>query len=224
MRFLLSRMFRSNPFDGVEQLMARTHDVVKEMPALIDVLIEGDQDAVVERAKHISTLETIADRAKNELRSQMPVRMFLPVDRRDFLKLVSQIDAIADSAEDTAVLLTFRKMEVPESFAPLLRQLVAQCVRTVESAEELVHFLPTLLQSAFAGKAASHALALADHISMQERESDKIQDQLLKELFRHEDDVSPVAVSMWLRIVEALGDMANHAQKVGDQFRLFLAD
>lgn len=204
--------------------MKRVHEVAQEMPGLIDALIEGDQEKVVDQAKHISSLERAADQAKTELRSHMPVRMFLPVDRRDFLKLVSQIDAIADAAEDAAVLMTFRKMEVLPAFAPLLRQLVEQSVRCVESADELVSYLPTLLNSAFTGRAGAHAITLADHVSLQERETDKIQDQLLKELFRHESEVSPVAVSMWLRIFEELGDMANHAENVADQFRLFLAD
>ena len=34
----------------------------------------------------------------------MPVRLFLPVDRRDFLRLVRQIDAVANCAEDVGVL------------------------------------------------------------------------------------------------------------------------
>lgn len=204
--------------------MQRVHDVAHEMPGVIDALVRGEQDEVIERAKRVSHLEHEADQAKNDLRSHMPVRMFLPVDRRDFLKLVSQIDAIADSAEDAAVLLTFRKMEVLPSFAPLLRQLVEQAVRSVDSARDLVAYFPTLLNSAFAGRAAAHAISLADHVSLQEHEADKIQDQLLKELFRHESEISPVAISMWLRILEELGDMADHAENVGDQFRLFLAD
>ena len=38
-----------------------------------------------------------------------------------------------------------------------------------------------------------------------------------------ESELPPVAVMMWLKILRELGDMANHAENVGDQFRLFLA-
>ena len=44
-------------------------------------------------------LRAEADEAKNEVRDNFPAQLFLPVDRRDVLRLVSEIDAIADCAE-----------------------------------------------------------------------------------------------------------------------------
>ena len=44
-----------------------------------------------------------------------------------------------------------------------------------------------------------------------------------KTLFRSEGELSPVAIFMWTKLLNKIGDIANHAENVGDQFRLFVA-
>jgi uncharacterized protein Yka (UPF0111/DUF47 family) len=56
-----------------------------------------------------------------------------------------------------------------------------------------------------------------------EHEADKIQDRCAKVLFKEEDKMAPAAVFMWTKVLNKIGDMANHAENVGDQFRLFVA-
>ncbi|MEM9193553.1 MAG: TIGR00153 family protein [Myxococcota bacterium] len=223
MRIPLARLFRKSPFKGIVELMGRVSLCTAEIPELIDLLIADEQGRVREQARYISQLEAAADTAKNEVRSAMPVRLFLPVDRRDVLKLVTQLDAIADSAEDVGVLLTLRRMTVPHSMSGLLREFTDQTVATTRTAGALVGTLEPMLGSAFAGRPAQDARLFIEEIARQEHDADKLQDQLAKELFALEDELSPVAISMWLRILEALGNIANHAENVGDQFRLFLA-
>ncbi len=57
----------------------------------------------------------------------------------------------------------------------------------------------------------------------QEHEADKRQDQAAKLLFQQEELISPVAIFMWNKVLNKIGDMANHAENVGDRVRLFLA-
>ena len=42
-------------------------------------------------------------------------------------------------------------------------------------------------------------------------------------IFKAEKELSPVAVFMWMKLLNKLGDIANHAENVGDQYRLFIA-
>jgi len=224
MRIPLAHLLVSSPLPRISTLMDRVVECAEGVPTLIGHLVEGDQAAVVRVAKDISMLEGKADDAKNEIRENMPIRLFLPVDRRDVLKLLSQIDSIADSAEDVAVLLTFREMRVPEEMTTLLPMFVDRVVDSVKTAQELVATLDTLLRAAFGGKAADQARVIIGELERKEHEADKIQDQLAKVVFQLEDKLSPVAVFMWMKILDEIGDMANHAENVGDQFRLFLAD
>jgi predicted phosphate transport protein (TIGR00153 family) len=174
-------------------------------------------------AKETSILEGAADEVKNLARAEMPMRILLPVDRRDVLRLVSEIDAIADCAEDVGVLLTLRPLPVPEGMKEVLRQFVARVMDAVLAAEELVGRLDALAKAGFSGKAAEEALRLVDAVGEREHDADKLQDQCAKALFRAEAELAPVALFMWTKVLKQIGDMANHAENVGDQFRLFVA-
>lgn len=186
---------------------------------LLEALIQGDQVAVNAQARVVSQLEARADDMKNAVRARMPRKLFLPVARRDVLRLVRQIDSIADSAEDVGVLLTLRRMEVPEKMREPFRLMLRRILEAVGLAGELVSSLDALMAAGFRGKAAKKAETLIARLAEKEHEADKVQDQLARLVF--ELELSPVAVFMWMKIIKELGDMANHAENVGDTFRLF---
>ena len=223
MRIPLANLLARNPLPKVGDLMTeviRTSDRVRE---LIELLSAGDQDGVERVAKEISTLEGKADDAKNAARSKMPVRLLMPVDRRDVLKLISQIDAIADCAEDVGVLLTIRPLSVPEDMNPVLELFVDRVLGTIREAEKLIDLIDDLVESGFSGPPAEQVLEQAAILGRAEHEADKIQDQCAKILFKKEDSMPPAAVFMWTKVLNKIGNMANHAENVGDQFRLFVA-
>ena len=119
--------------------------------------------------------------------------------------------------------LTLRDYEVPEELKPLLRKLVESVMNVVSAAAELVGTMDDLMGAGFAGKAAEIAMAKADEIGRLEHEADKLQDRCAKALFRAEDQISPVSIFMWTKVLNKIGSIANHAENVGDQFRLFVA-
>ena len=47
--------------------------------------------------------------------------------------------------------------------------------------------------------------------------------QLLRELFRLEESLSPVSVMLWYQIIGWIGDLADQAEKVGNRIRLLIA-
>jgi hypothetical protein len=223
MRIPLANLLARNPLPRVGDLMVeviRTSDGVQE---LIRLLAEGDQAGVERVAKEISALEGKADDAKNAARSKMPVRLFMPVDRRDVLKLISEIDAIADCAEDVGVLLTIRPLSIPEGMESVLDNFVESVLETVREAAKLIDLIDDLVEAGFAGPPAEQVLQQSAILGRAEHEADKIQDQCAKVLFRAEDSMPPAAVFMWTKVLNKIGDMANHAENVGDQFRLFVA-
>ena len=223
MRIPLANLLARNPLPKVGDLMnevIRTSDKVRE---LIELLSAGDQAGVERVAKEISTLEGKADDAKNAARSKMPVRLLMPVDRRDVLKLISQIDAVADCAEDVGVLLTIRPLTVPEDMKPVLELFVDRVLETIREASKLVDLIDDLVESGFSGPPAEQVLEQAAILGRAEHEADKIQDQCAKVLFSEEESMAPAALFMWTKVLNKIGDMANHAENVGDQFRLFVA-
>ncbi|MBW1831992.1 MAG: TIGR00153 family protein [Myxococcales bacterium] len=223
MRIPLANLLARNPLPKVGDLMVevmRTSDRVQD---LIELLAKGDQAGVERLAKEISAMEGKADDAKNAARSKMPVRLMMPVDRRDVLKLISEMDAIADCAEDVGVLLTIRPLTVPDEMKPVLQLFVQSALDTVHEAAKLIDLIDDLVESGFSGPPAERVLEQSAILGRAEHEADKIQDQCAKVLFKEEDNMPPAAVFMWTKVLNKIGDMANHAENVGDQFRLFVA-
>ena len=223
MRIPLANLLSRSPLPRVGKLMEAVVDCAETVPPMMEALIEGDREAVARLAKEASVREGKADAVKNHVRGRMPISLFLPVDRRDVLRLISEIDAVADCAEDVGVLLNLRPLDVPEEMQTALRLFVERTMDCVHTALELVGKLDILVELGFTGRAADQVLALSDSLGRKEHEADKLQDQCAKILFKCEDDLSPVAVFMWTKVLNKLGDMANHAENVGDQFRLFVA-
>jgi len=223
MRIPLANLLARNPLPKVGDLMDEVIRTSDRVQALIDLLATGDQAGVERVAKEISAMEGKADDAKNAARSKMPVRLLMPVDRRDVLKLISEIDAIADCAEDVGVLLTIRPLTVPEDMKPVLALFVESVLETIREAAKLIDLIDDLVESGFAGPPAERVLEQAAILGRAEHEADKIQDQCARVLFKEEDSMPPAAVFMWTKVLNKIGDMANHAENVGDQFRLFVA-
>jgi predicted phosphate transport protein (TIGR00153 family) len=223
MRIPLANLLARNPLPKVGELMDEVIRTSDRVQALIDLLATGDQAGVERVAKEISAMEGKADDAKNAARSKMPVRLLMPVDRRDVLKLISEIDAIADCAEDVGVLLTIRPLTVPEDMKPVLALFVESALETIREAAKLIDLIDDLVESGFAGPPAERVLEQAAILGRAEHEADKIQDQCARVLFKEEDSMPPAAVFMWTKVLNKIGDMANHAENVGDQFRLFVA-
>lgn len=223
MRIPLANLLAKSPFPRIVAQMGAARACAEKVPPLVDALLAEDQASIERLAKETSILEGEADEVKNRVRNEMPLRIFLPVDRRDVLRLVSVIDRIADSAEDVGVLLTLRQLEVPEGLDAPLREFAGSVMETVAKADELVGTLDALVKSGFGGGPAEAALDLVRTIGEREHRADKLQDQCAKALFRNEAHMAPVALFMWTKVLNELGEIANHAENVGDQFRLFVA-
>lgn len=223
MRIPIGRLLARDPFASLDQLMQAVNACCSEIPSLFAALVAADQPRVVGIAKRISQAEAAADAIKDQLRDQLPRSLFLPVDRRDVLGLIRQMDAVADSAEDVGVVLTLRTFVVPPGFATPLLTLVDAVMETVSRAGEVIAMLPDLVAAGFSGRAARTTLEAIAVLGQTEHAADKRQDQAAKFLFSIEDRISAVSLFMWAKVLEVLGGIANHAENIGDRVRLFLA-
>jgi len=216
-------LFRKSPFGPVQEHMKRVVETAQHVTQLFEALIADDQEKVTEHARLLSKLEGEADTVKNEVRDQLPKSVFMPVARGDLLRHIGTQDAIADCAEDLGVLLTLRTMNVPDWMAPLLRDYISKVLEAVDKAADIVAELDVLVEASFGGPEADRVMKMVSELNLAEHNADKVQDQIAKQLFAHEDEMKPVAVFMWSKIFNKIGDLANHAENVGDRIRLFIA-
>lgn len=212
-----------SPFGAYAEMAVQVQACTNLVPDLFEAVYAGDQEKILALAKEISHREHEADVTKTRVRDGMPHSLLLPVDRRDALDVLASLDAIADCAEDVAILFTLRRMEPHEALTQPLRLLVDRVMTTVDKALEIVKQLDDVSRASFAGREAERIRDMIDELGRLEHEADKAQDMLAKALFSIEDEIKPVAVLMWGKIFNKVGDIANHAERTGNRLRLFFA-
>ena len=218
-----SKLFGQSPFTALQEHMRVVLECAREVQPLIEALVAGDQALVVELKDRIFEQEAEADRIKHELRAHLPKSLFMPVDRRDLLEVLLLQDTIANVAQDIAGLLIERKMAIPEFLRDPLIELTSRCVDTVEHAAKVIEELDELLAIGFRGREVDRVDEMLKELNEIEDETDELGIALARALFDHEDELKPVSVMMWYQIIEWIGDLADYAEKVGDNLRLLIA-
>jgi predicted phosphate transport protein (TIGR00153 family) len=218
-----SKLFGQSPFGSLQTHMRVVLECANEVQPLIDALIEGDQERVFESKNRIFEKEADADRIKHELRRNLPKSLFMPVDRRDLLEVLQLQDSIANTAQDIAGLLIERRMDIPDFLRLPLRHLAERCIHTCQLSANVIEELDELLAIGFMGREVDKVDAMLQNLNEAEDETDELGIALARALFEHEDELKPVSVMMWYQIIEWVGDLADYAEKVGDQLRLLIA-
>lgn len=220
---MLWNIFAKNPFQSLETLMRQVMLCASKTNDLFAALFAKDKAKVYELAKEISKLEHDCDLLKKEIRSHISKSVFLSVDRRDIIHVLSNMDAIADFSEDLGVLLTLRWMELPEKLQEPFNVLLYRSHLVVLEASQVIELLHRLMETGFSGPDAEEVLRKIDVIDNLEHDADKAQDIFGKELFAHEDELKPAALYMWIKIANKVGDLANAAERMVGHIRLMLA-
>ena len=220
---VVAALFGRSPFKPLQAHMREALVCAREVPGLFEALCAGDRERLVATKERIFESENRADKIKNELRLHLPKSLFMPVDRRDLLNVLQMQDSIADTAQDIAGLLVERDFEVPEGLQEPLLALCRRCIDVCEIAMEVIESLDELLTMGFRGKRVDQVEKMLDALSDAETETDDLGLELTRRLFRAEDEMKPVSVMLWYRQIEWIGDLADYAEKVGNQLRLMIA-
>ena len=205
------------------ELANKVKECADEVPVLFEAFFDGNYDQVIEISERISHLEHEADVVKTRVRDALPKSIFMPVDRRDLLDVLSSLDAVADCAEDVGILFTLRQMEAHDELVAPLKSLVRRVQATVNAAVEIVKSMEAVSNAGFEGREADRVIHLIDELGRLEHEADIVQDDLARKLFSIEDEIKPGSLLIWNKIFNKIGDMANHAEKMGNRLRLFFA-
>jgi hypothetical protein len=217
------QLFGKSPFGPLVEHTRRVHSTVELISPLFEAFLAEDWQRSRELYKQISKLEHKADLTKNEIRDTLPKSIFLPVDRGDMLRYLKEQDAIADAAEDVAVIVTMRHTLCPDALKPEVMHLVDQVIKTSELLLDAGLELQRLFESSFGGPEVVKVLDMVSEVNDQEWEADKVQGSLSRALLEREEELGAVSILLWMRIIEVLGQVANHAENTGDLLRMMLA-
>lgn len=220
----LGSLFGKNPFNALQKHMRIAVECADMVPGLFIAAAADDLNGVERIKNEIFAKEEEADKVKNKLRRRLPRSLFLPVNRGDLLEILDVQDSIADVAQDIAGLLYEREMGIPEHLKDDVHQYVDACVGVCHLALGIVEQFDELLEMGFRGKEGERVEALIKELNSAEDVTDDMGIALSRKLFKHEDEMKPVSVLFWYRLIEWIGDLADYAEKVGNRLRLTIAN
>lgn len=219
----IAAVFGKSPFKALQTHMNIVKECVLEVPKLFDSLIAGEQTALTAQQEKIFAREEEADILVDELRIHLPRSLFMAVDRRDLLDLLKLQDSIADTAQDIAGLMMERDMTVPEEMVEPLQALVQRCIDACIHAATIIDRIDELIETGFSGREATNVEDLVNELCHIEDETDQMGRDLVHLLFSMEDSMNPVSVIFWYQMIQWIGNLADHAEDVGNQMRLLIA-
>lgn len=222
MRSILS-MFSKSPFKPLGSHMDKVRACVDQINPIFDALDKGDFAKVEEISKLIMKLEHEADKIKDDIRTHMKQSIFLPVDKKDFMHLLSAQDDIADAVEDLAVLLRIKNLHAPEIVKAPLLELVNHVIKTAYAGCDLILELEALLESSFGGAEAEKVEKATQVLGTLEWEADQKQFQIAKKLFSLGNEIDAADLFLWNEVIKKLGAVADKTEQIGKTLRIFLS-
>ena len=218
----MAKLFGRSPFEPLQAHMDCVADCVKMVAEALVAMQAGDQDTVKQLAPEVSKSEHKADSVKNDIRNHLPRSLFLPIDRANLLDILRIQDNLADKAEDIAILLTFRKLEVPDGWRQTLALFLEKNVSAFDAVRQIIHQLDELLESSFGGAEAEKVKVMVDQVSLLEHEADVIQRELVTLLYSDEDKMTYGTFHLWMKLISEVADLSNYSEKLAHRVRMTL--
>jgi predicted phosphate transport protein (TIGR00153 family) len=216
-------LFGRSPFGPMQQHIVKAHECAANLVPFFEAVMAEDWTKVEQVQQEMARLEHEADKLKKGVRLHLPKSLFLPVPRSDLLELLSVQDKVANRAKDIAGLMLGRQMVIPQDLQPLMRTFVQRTVDASAQALKAMNELDELLEAGFGGREAVLVETLIEELDVIEQDTDSLQIEVRRNLFKLEKDLPPVDVMFLYQIIDWIGDVADRAQRVGNRLEQLLA-
>ena len=216
-------LFGRSPIGPMQQHMAKSHECAANLVPFFQAVMAQDWERVEQIQQEMVQLENEADKLKKSVRQHLPKSLFLPVPRSDLLDLLSVQDKIANRAKDIAGLMLGRCMNIPPQLQPQMLAYVQRCVDASTQALKALKELDALLETGFSGREAVLVEKMVEELEDIERDTDRMQVAVRRNLYQLEKDLPPVDVIFLYKIIEWVGDIADRAERVGNRLEQLLA-
>lgn len=215
-------LFGRSPFAPLQSHMEKVSLCVHMLVDLFDELDKKDYAALEQTSMKISEYEHQADLTKNDIRNHLPKSLFLPLDRGHLLEILKIQDQIADSAENVAVLVTLKPIEISAIFKKEFDEFLQKNIDAFNEAQLIIKEMHELLESSFGGIEAEKVRAMVEAVAFKEHEADLVQRTLLKKIFSLEDKMSYSTFHLWQKIFEEIASISNLSENLANRIRMTL--
>jgi predicted phosphate transport protein (TIGR00153 family) len=219
----IDKLVGRSPIGPMQKHMTASVVCAKEIIPLVEAMASGDTEAIRRCRSEIDRLEHAADEIKHQIRSKMPRRLMMAMERRDLLDILDFQDSIADVAQDIAELVDQRDMHLPPSLVDPFRDLAVRSVEACEQGNKIINELDELIETGFGEREVARVEGMISELGRIETETDVLLDRACRTLFAMESELG-VASLYWHQLLLWIADLADYAERVGNRLRLLIAN
>ena len=219
---IIQDIFSGSPFGPLVEHTKKVHECVEVIRPLMEALAHENYLEIHNLQNKVSKLEYEADLLKQEIRSRLPRRFFLPVDKSELDSFLRCQDKVADRVEDLAVIMTIRNTIIHPELIDDFFGFVDQIFQVTGSLLTAAVELDNLAEVSFGGAEAEAVLAIIDRLGEEEWKADRMARRLSKKLYSLEGQIDPTTIIFHEKILLALGSIANEAENAGDMLRMMI--
>lgn len=189
---------------------------------VLEAMANDDMEALDRGRAVVDELEHRADELKHEIRSHLPKRLLMAIERRDMLEILDYQDSIADVTQDVAELASLRHMKTPDALKGPLLALTEAALATCAQSESVINELDELVETGFGRHEVARVEVMIEKLNDLESLADERGEEALRTLFSIEEEIG-VGAYYWYEIIRWIGDIADYAERAGNRIRLLIA-
>ena len=226
MNYFAKLLLVKTPFDLLQLHMEKVALCLTQLSEIFKQLLEGGDEAHLEKidqlAHEVSEFEHDADLVKNDIRKSLTKSFLFPIDRTNFLEILTLQDNISDVAEEIANLLIIKPLNIPEEIKGLLKAYIDKNMDAASDIKGIVLSFDQLLEASFGGPVATKVKDKVDVIAYKEHESNLLRRKTIKTLFRLKDAFDMPSFILLTRLIEDIGRIAHYSEKVALRIEMVL--
>tara|TARA_B100000745_G_scaffold1160_1_gene954 strand:- start:3555 stop:4223 length:669 start_codon:yes stop_codon:yes gene_type:complete len=219
----IDKLVGKSPIGPIQKHMQVAVLCAREVIPLLEAMAAGDDEAIRERRAEIDRLEHEADQLKHEIRSHMPRRFMMAMDRRTMLEILDYQDSIADVTQDIAELADQRGMHLPELLKEPVLSMAQSVMSACEQGQRIIDELDELVETGFGEGEVARVDEMVRELGRLESQTDAELDRAARALFAMESELG-VATVFWHQIILWIANLADLSERVGNRLRLLMAN
>jgi uncharacterized protein len=218
----IGKLFGRSPFNLLQRHMDQVARCVTKMGEALDAFEQQKSDDLPGLAQEVSRMEHEADQIRDDIRNHLLRRFFMPVDRSQVLRILSQQDSLADTAEDVCVLLTMKSICIPDDLKESFGKFRTLSMKAVDLAGSIIDELDELVETGFGGAEAEKIRSLAHEVAYTEHEVDVVAHEFVRGIYARDTELTPGEFHLWMRLTQTLSQLSNTAENLADSITMVL--
>jgi predicted phosphate transport protein (TIGR00153 family) len=216
---LMNKLFGRSPFEDLLKHTKKVHECVRQVQPLMEACIGEDYDQIHRLQDEVSKLEYEADILKHEIREHLPSQYLMPVEKGDLDRFLHSQDELADLAQDFAVVLLLRRTRIHPDLVQEFREFTDQVLKVVGLLMTAAEDIQNLVEASFKGAEARLILERVSGLNTEEWNADRMQRKIAQHVYQLEQELDPVTIAFYEKMLMALGGIANASENTGDILR-----